>query len=514
MSEINDTLNADALWDRFSGSGRNIVEVSSGKSELRLYQALRDHQRWSGRADTIHGKRILNAQCFTDVIVGISETVWNEDLNRTSGEIIKGILHNLCFNHKDYFKQDLSSGQQPRYLVQLEPNLPKDRIKFLFGNGICLPNIDNEKRKQFDLILTLGDTPIPTPKWNLWYLLQDNLLQLKEAIGFYTNQNCLLFTPQNQNLLSIPDWQAPKSAYLLIRRDKDNWSASSDNGGRAKSWLRDSMWHFERKPTNASDGKILSIRLVTPTNNTGTVIFENIRYVLQLESLGLPQLSLVSGLSKWSIWLNATGTLATVEQMQDEVDKLIIISLDDTGLQLHIPNEAPQLLGKKITEPLSISVTGAKLLPANIPGRIGVLQFSTPISFNVDKNLRTLGRTDPENPAFSPDIALDKYLSQPDTLLWKTHTSHSISTMTSLGLSREHAKLQVKDGQLILEPIKDSCLLQPLQTDDSIEIIENHSTMINNILHLNPDDSVLIGNCILRFKSEKFLGHYLHSAIP
>lgn len=498
---LTDTLNADAVWDRAAGSGRSIVEVGSGKPELRLYQALKDHQRWRGRQDAVHGKRVQNAQCYTDVIVCLPEDVWREDLNRTGGEVITAMLHNLCWYHQEAFKQDLAK-RQPRYLVRLETDLALDRIKFLFGNGVYLPNVNDSP--MLHVVLTLGDTPIAAPLWNL---LQDNFLPLGRPTGFYADQECLLFTSEGQGPLSVPGWHGPPAAYLLVRRVGDNnWLASSDNAGRTKAWLRDGIWCFERRPFNTVDDQVLSLKLAPAVSNkSDTIIFERFKYVLQFEALALPQLSLVPGLSKWSLWLNASGMLATAEQMQHELSNLINLNFDDNGLQLCLPGESPQLLGKKITTAVLIGNTGATLLPIDLYGRIGLLQFSQPTSYILDQETRMLGRTDPKDIEFNPDIALDKQLAQPGALLWKANAAHLGSTMASLGLSRKHATLRVQDGQLIMEPVKESCFLQLLINVDADKTLVNQITAIkpsNQPLRLETGDSVLIANCVLRFRVE------------
>jgi len=494
---ITESLNADVLWDRSLGSGRLVTEVNSGKTEFRLYQALKDHQRWRGRQDSIHGKRVQNSQCFTDVIMCLPEDVWREDLNRTGGEIIKTTLHNLGWYHSEAFKQDLAPGRKPRYLVRLEPDLPKDRIKFLFGNGVYLPN--DKDLPILHVILTLGDTPVASPVLNL---LQDNFLPLKQPLGFYAGQERLLFTPEGQGPLSIQGWHGPAEAYLqILQQDENNWLASSDNGGRAKAWLRDGIWCFERRSSNTADEQVLSLKLAPATvaKDGGTVILNMYKYTLQFEALAMPQLSLVPGLSKWNLWLNNSGVLATTEQMQYEPNTLINLNFDDNGLHLCVPNEPPQLLGKKITESVAISNTGATLLPVDFPGRIGLLRFSTPTSYILDQETRILGRTDSDDKEFNPDIALDTQLAQPEALLWKANASNRVSTMASLGLSRKHATLRVEDGYLIMEPAKETCVLQPLTEDGGIKILENPNTAVNKMLRLEPGASVLIANCVLRF---------------
>lgn len=489
---LTNVLSADAMWDRVTGSGRSIVEINTGRQELRLHQALKDHQRWRGRQDSLHGRRVQNAQCFTDLIVCLPEDVWREDLNRTGGEYIKAMMNDLRWHHQEAFKQDLTA-RQPRYLVCLETDLAQDRIKFLFGNGIYLPTVNDAP--MLHVLLTLDNTPIAAPMWNL---LQDNFLPLGQPTGFYADQECLLFTPEGQGPLSVQGWHSSTTAYLLVRQIGDNnWLASSDNAGRAKAWMRDGIWCFERRPINEVDGQVLSLKLVpAASNKSNTIIFERFKYVLQFEALALPQLSLVPGLSKWALWLNASGVLATAEQMQHEFNNLINLSFDDSGLQLGLPGELPQLLGKKITASISIGNTGASLLPMDLSGRIGLLQFSQPTSYILDQETQMLGRTDPQDTTSNPDIALDKQLAQPGALLWKTNAAHLGSTMASLGLSRKHATLRVQNGQLILEPVKESCLLQPLTSN------ENQIIINNKVLHLEPGESVLIGNCVLRFRVE------------
>lgn len=494
---ITDAFNADALWDRTTGSGRSITEASSGKTELRLHQALRDHQRWRGRQDAKHGRRIQSAQCFTDVVVCLPENVWKDDLNRTGGETINATIHNLSWHHQQDFKQDLAPGRQPRYLVRLEPNLAADRIIFLFGNGIYLPT--DKDTPLLHIVPSIDDMPVASPRLNL---LQDNFLPLGQPTGFYADQECLLFTPQDQGPLSLASWHAAADAYLLVRRIGDNnWLASSDNGGVAKAWQQDGIWCFERRPNNGTDGQTLSFKLAPAiVKQDGTIAFERFRYVLQLEALALPHL--VPGLIKWSLWLNKFGMLATVEQIKHQPEELIKLDCDETGLQLHLPATPVSFIGKKITEPLPIGTTDAILLPFAVAGRIGVLKFAKPTSYTLDQEARILGRTDSETPDFHPDIALDKQIAQPGALTWKSNIHHRGGTLASLGLSRKHATLTVEDGQLVMEPAKANCVLQPLNSDSSLKFIENQNNEDNKTLRLEPGAGVLVANCILRFQIE------------
>jgi hypothetical protein len=232
----------------------------------------------------------------------------------------------------------------------------------------------------------------------------------------------------------------------------------------------------------------------------GTIAFEGFRYVLQLEALALPHL--VPGLIKWSLWLNKFGILATAEQIKHQPEELIKLECDETGLQLHLPATPASLIGKKITEPLPIGTTDASLLPFAVAGRIGVLKFAKPTSYALDQEARILGRTDSETPEFHPDIALDKQIAQPGALTWKSSTQHRGGTLASLGLSRKHATLTVADGQLVMEPAKANCVLQPLTADGELKLVADNNSEANKTLRLEPGASVLVANCVLRFQIE------------
>jgi len=505
LSGVEDPLDADALWDNSGGSGRHIRELSSGEPNRRLCRALQDHRRWVRLSDPNHGRWVLGDRCFTDVILSIPQTTWDQDIRATGGERIEVAAQNLIFRHREAFKASLPTGRPPRYLLRPDPQLPDDRVVSLFGPAVFLP--DPEDRPAFNLLPSLNQAPLVLESLR-WLPTGETHAQ---PPGFYADQECLLLTPEGRGPIPVPGWHTPDDAYLLLRRTGVNeWAAygSSGNDWKASERRHGDGWIFELRSPDGQAKQILSLELAPAhlgqqqaVGDAGGTLIPGLPspvspYTLELEAIALPALH--QGLRQWTIWLGQDGTLATPEQIGRHPDALIRVQLDGRGLSLAIPGEPLQTLGEHLTEPVEIGQTDAKLLPFESPGGRGLLSLPRPDLYSPAYERRLLGRTDPTNPGSRPDIALDQ-LAQPGGLLWSNGIDPGF-TLCNLSVSRSHAWIWVDGDQLLAEACKPNCALMQLDRNGRLQPMEDDQE--GQSLRIPPGDGLLAGNYLLRFRSK------------
>ena len=376
---------ADALWDYSTGGKPDIVEAVSGNRHRRLCRALQDHCRRRERRDPLHGKWILEQQCFSDLILCLPPHVWELDQRESDGLRLWLVADHLEGHHREGFRKRLPVGRSPRCLVRPQPGLAADQVEFLFGKGVYLPEPDESPA--YHLLPSLDDEPVQLPPLGLWY----DKVYTERPAGFYMNQGFLLLTPEGQGPLPVPGWRGPDDAYLLIRhRSENDWKASGPDSVSVRYWPAPAgAWGFECKPAAGQGTQVLTLKLL-PNVTAGAVDAGKTRmpgaapaaspYTLEMEAVALPGLSLEDqpDLLRWTLWLDADGMLATPEQVARDSTDLIALSLDQRGLRLACPPATPQVVGARVLDQFQIGGTDAWLFPCAVPGLRGLLGLASP----------------------------------------------------------------------------------------------------------------------------------------
>ncbi|KOR29856.1 hypothetical protein TI04_07605 [Achromatium sp. WMS2] len=532
LINVSDPLDADALWDIkvTGGDGSKAVEENSNKPEHRLRSAL-DCYKKTVRTGNIAGKQEQKLECFTDIVVCISNTTWDHDIGSESGTKIKGLANDLRWHHLRDFQASMPRARTPRYFIRSDDTLRSDQVVFLFGNGVFFPNTGDVPQWHVSLELDglAVNAPLMTgiisdlhkPDDKAKNDGGDNVVSTVNvenfAIGFYGDQERLLITADGY-INQVPGWKADPDTYMLIRRiaddkfevlgDKNYFRTSSRyNHGRG--------WSTSIAPQKGGQRLTVNLGLAQVLNNDGkTTIIGSFSgsgknpnipspYKLELQAITLPHLT--ENLQQWTVWLDPTGSLAKPEDIDYNPKILTQLILTKSGLWLLLPGEnadtaptKPQLIGR-ITKKIQIGNLDAYLLPPINTTSPGLLQCK-PDSISIGSSLCILGRHDLSNGKANTatdygKITLDQ-LAQPKGLLWFNKATQDADSVGNINLSRKHAKIWIEDQTLQIQALssigvmhldKDGNHLDSAQADDG------------KVLQIQLGEHIIVGCYVLRF---------------
>lgn len=482
-----------------------LDDVALWDGDLKLKKALEDHCHWMPQYEDSSGKWIQKERKFTDVILCLPDHIFREVIIHESGRL-DNLLKNLAWHHKKDYPESLPEGREPRYLARPDSQLENHNVVFLFGRSIYIPD---PEESAFQVVVSLNGSNVILP--NLEYWRNGNSYQLSN--GFYSGQECMLFVPQQgEGLISIPGWQASdEKAYLLLRRIGQKWDANLwDSGHYAPLNLPKitsaGIWYFTI-PLN--DHKILTLKIApqqeaTAQHNASCTIIPPgdlpnpvSPYALELETVGLP--FLFNDLQQWTLWFDPEGGFASSAAiMQQQQRPLACLSLNQNGLIFTDEAGVSKSLGTRISRKRNLRLSAATLTllpsPADLTHFVGLLKLPVPPSYPVSENPTMIGRLDPNDPNYYPEIILDQ-LDQPDSVRGPVFSQGN--TLNNIGLSRRHAQVRVI-GEC-LEVKLESPNNRLFRLDKNRQRPEmRHSSA--DPLTLNLGDYLVVGNFLLRFK--------------
>lgn len=419
---------------------------------------------------------------------------------------LNAFLHNLAFNHQDDFKGSLPNDRKPRYLAQLDPQLEKNNVAFLFGPSIYIPDPGESTSR---LALTLDEQRLRLFDVECWRDKKSHTL----PIQFYAEQEFLLLVPQQgENAIctlgwiSIPDWRAEstETGLLLRKIDHDQWSAylGSKPYFPTKTFEKTSAFNI---PLN--DRQTLTIEINSASqpqattiqhNATRTVIFGITDpvspYHLALEAVCLPAYGNLS----WTLWLDSKGGFASSTAIRGR-QQLARLSLNQSGLSFADEAGKTAFLGKRIEKPQKIALSTAAIwllpTPEHLSHCVGLLLLPMPEYYPLSEDFRTIGRSDPNSLDNAPEISLDQ-LDQPDSVGLGFPPG---TTLNNLRLSRRHAQVRINGNRLEAKLASEYNVLY--QLDDDRAFIGQRQKSVEPLM-LELDHSLVVGNFILRFKKE------------
>lgn len=458
LSGFADPLDADGLWDDTTGDQPEVVEVASGDRYRRLRQALHDHRRRvKKRLD--NGKLVEIGQVFTDVVIEVPETVWNDALRIGAGGL-EVMIHNLEQRHREDFANVLPASRPPRYVVVANPDLAADRVRCHFGYGVHVPGSDEVPELELSVLSARAGEHGGFAPW-VWF--RDGRREERPA-ALYPEQNAQVLCP-GWPLMPQP-WFAGGAGYILLRRDSmGGWGGFGDDrhtryGGRQPA-TREHGPRLRFESEDNVDDPAVVIELQSPddypdqsgigTLTPGAVPSPGLSpYALWLEGVVLP--GLLPGLRGWTLWLDERGYPAAAERLPREAPGFASLSYDGRQLSYRAPGESADQATALDGFPLYLRYADAGIeldAPISADG-MPLLRLPAPLRLPLDAEELVLGRFDPSPGAQQAELLLD-LLDQPGSLHWSGRDRQG--SLGVIGLSRQHLRLQLGTDALSLYPL-------------------------------------------------------------
>ncbi|CAN2039760.1 hypothetical protein GMMP15_1400015 [Candidatus Magnetomoraceae bacterium gMMP-15] len=240
-------------------------------------------------------------------------------------------------------------------------------------------------------------------------------------------------------------------------------------------------------------------------------IFQNIRsknkksYSLVLTGIPLPRIDgeqLIDGLIEWKLWIDEHGRPINSVQNSKNSNLLLFYAIH-TSDKLYYKistRESEKHTLKSYPYKINELETPIELLVSPVPANYHtILQLPQDLYVFPLYNKRSIiGRSSPEK-RNQPDIALKDFSSY-NSLEWQKGNDQKGVTLGMIGLSRRHVCVKVVEDELQIKMEKGKTIVYGLYEDFKLkDILEPGCT---KIMKLQPNEVLLIGNYLLRFKKK------------
>jgi hypothetical protein len=545
LCNVDDCFDAHSLWDERYGGKKEIIEHSTGRSDLRLKAALDAHRGLTNEMDERRWL-IRSERVFADVVVWLPEKEWQEDVE-IGGKNLEVLVDNLANLHHEDFGSLLLCERLPSYVVMPDSGLALRNVMFQFGMGVFVPRAEDELIATVDVKWEEGGDWRPLPKWIFW---EKGEQKSRQAAIFKGQQGLIFGASREFAAVRIQDedggpiWFDHGQGHIFVNYtlgaekyafgdgehvSKGRILSQEEDGGRA-------IFAFDDKKHTASApspiGKRILVRVTPLRKKPATPEFSDEQPAppreprsvptpvtlrredregkpgivgphLFLEGYGLPRLDVnkVAGLRGWILWFDGSGKPVNAPlSAPDEASQYLTLSAvaNRNALFVRGPGKGnfTEVKGLPLRFKDENRVPYEIVVPPDDIYYLGILQIPKPELFIPLDRALVLGRSDP-HPEHTPDVALDIF-TNPQSLRWEEGRERHGAFLGALGLARRHVESVYREGNLEIVQLSKTSPVFGVMNDGGIERLEPDSSRKMVLRH---GERLLLGCCLLRYEA-------------
>lgn len=544
----------DSLWTDGNSLSKEIVDTIHSDSKFRLKKALATHK--TCRLESHGGKNDSYPKAFTDVIVGVPQSYWDDSM-MDGPERLSGMANHLAALHKRDFGDLLLNDRSPSYVIVPSPMVADGEIMFQFGSGVFVPSPDDVLIAELSFSLD-GETLTPPP-----FVFFDEVTRTanKRPVGLYENQQGLMIggnpehAPIQLESSNGKNWFSHQSGYIFITPKSWDQPAYGDKefvefdrteeleSGEQAVFFKDLQFRPATAADSSSELKYTMTKLEKATveektikprsqedhnleeeiapsveadllpqskdeedESLGTVVLtgEDVSIStphMLLEGYGLFDVDKVPELETWVLWLDENGR--PFDECPTDTANPWCFTVSARAGDKRIFIRRPGATGDfETVEPGALpwnydnddDNVSFDIESSPLPLYLGLLQISNPsTSYDITDSPRTFGRG--EN--MDVDHTLD-FLKIKNSTKWASGSRNTNKSYGNLNAARKHMSVRYVDGLFEIALQGSSAITHFLKQDG--EILTAASKSEETFL-LESGDRMFVGSALYRFEA-------------
>ena len=420
LRNVGSPFNDGMLWAHNPGLGDGVegqYAEQDFRADWRLFAALSQYLAPAENVSAEGGFLAPTKQVFTDVILWIPQTVWDNKVCEEGGKPVERLITNLQLRHEREFGQHLWEKRKPNYCVMPDKRLEEGIVVCQFGTDIFVPDLQERKQPLAHVLLNNGADQYPLPELAFFREGQKEYY----PAAWYKGQRALqLSSDPAISRLPLPDafWHESfcgKGEFIRLRNTEPSTDKLMLEPLAPGFIINTKPLRGNQVHTFEKDGVMLRVIIQPATlpdprpDRRGTYTRTFVGSVssepaLKLVGIALPSLGQRSrNEAGWQLFLDDQGGFCqgSANNIPEHCARLFYM-MEGQNLHWQLPDKPPQVLTMPTVDaPVSCSVGAAKYTLSVIPasgGRIG-LTLPNPELFPLRKGwVYRLGR--------NPDILL------------------------------------------------------------------------------------------------------------